>query len=613
MSPTLEALPLSVRPNRAVWGWTLSTLMGLLLLCSIAMTVGYVFDWFQNETQIKGLSVGIELLAATILYLVAIRFQARVRIAWTWIALGVSAFALGELIWLLNLPWLGRTHPITALFYALLPPLFLYGFLQFPKRSLEPLESFKVYLDVVIITISGIYVYWRVFAPLESIPFEQFALIFGNFVYLFIYMFVVAMTLVPTMIQKTLFPGPHFLLLATAGLLFIGSNLPSKSYLNSSWEPDQSTILLWMWAFTLYALAALVSLRVQHFSQLQLSQRLEDFGRTLPYLGMFTVFYCLATYALDSRRPDPIIERLAFTVAGLVLALVIWRQLVAFTEIARLSRSLNDLNRDLEARALERAQQLEQANLQLLTSEKLAALGKLTAGLAHEINTPLATAMSATRQAQDLALEYQRSIPEPSVSQSDHLEIASELRARLDETQQAQERLGEFIRRVRAQTRQAKESHAKFDAVRVIRETLAILNTEIRAAEVSIEFNPPAQELELRGEPGRFAQIVQNLVQNAIHACEARAGFVQIGVRETVNAFELTVRDNGAGIPENVRGQIFDPMFTTKPIGKGTGLGLLIVMDTVKAHFSGEVSFETQVGLGTVFTVKIPQVDRTVS
>jgi signal transduction histidine kinase len=603
-----DALSLTVKPNFDRWGWKLSALFVLLLIGAVVMTLGHVLAWFRNVDQVKWLSVTIELLAASIIYGVANRFQGQVRLAWSWIAASVAAFAFGELLWVMNLPLLGQENLIVALFYASSPLFSLYGFLRFPQKPFEPLERLKVSLDIVIIAISGIYLYWRIFPPPEGLSFEQVTLVVGGFVYLFIHLFVVATTLVPTMIQKTLFLGPHFILLAVAELLFVSSNSPSNSYLGRPWGPDQFAIPLWMWAVTMYAIAALTSLRVNQFVKLQLPQCFEEFGRTLPYLGMFTVFYCLATYALEGQSRNPAIERGAFIVAGIVLLLVIWRQLVAFTEITRLSRNLNELNQNLESRVLERAQQLEQANLQLLTAEKLAALGKLTAGLAHEINTPLATAMSATRQAQDLALEYQRSIPEPSVSQDDHLEIASELRARLDETQRAQERLGEFIRRVRAQTRNAKETNAKFDPTRVIRETLVILASEIRAANVSVQFNAPTEALELRGEHGRFAQIVQNLVQNALHACEANSGTVQITLNNTVDALELSVRDNGTGIPEEVRSNIFDPMFTTKPVGKGTGLGLLIVMDTVKAHFGGEISFETQVGLGTAFTLIFPHI-----
>jgi|GEM_PF-5560446 len=242
----------------------------------------------------------------------------------------------------------------------------------------------------------------------------------------------------------------------------------------------------------------------------------------------------------------------------------------------------------------------------LLASEKLASLGRLTAGLAHEINTPLAAGMNYLHEARRLADEYAASIGHADVTDADHREIAAELRAALDEAAKTTGRIGEFIRQMRGHTRDSASGVQDFNAARLTQDTLAMLAHQARAANVRLDFTGNTDVI-LRGEPGRFTQVVTNLVVNAIHACdEGQGSRVDVRVERDSAGARLIVTDDGSGISPDVLPRIFDPLFTTKQVGKGTGLGLSIIHDIVAGHFKGDIRVSTAVTEGTTFTVLFP-------
>ncbi|MFC4454004.1 PAS domain S-box protein [Deinococcus sonorensis] len=250
-------------------------------------------------------------------------------------------------------------------------------------------------------------------------------------------------------------------------------------------------------------------------------------------------------------------------------------------------------------------QALRASQDRLLSSEKLASLGRLTAGLAHEINTPLAATMNRLHVARELVQEYQRSIGHPEVTPDDHREIAGELWTALDEAGKTTARIGEFIRQMRGHTRDTVSGVAEFDPARLAGDTLAMLAHEARAAQVELHLESVRTALTLRGEPGRFTQVLTNLVINAIHACEERAGVRRVDVRfvSGAEALRMEVQDNGSGIRPEVLPRIFDPLYTTKGVGKGTGLGLSIIHDIVQGHFGGSIEVQTELEVGTTFAV----------
>ena len=332
---------------------------------------------------------------------------------------------------------------------------------------------------------------------------------------------------------------------------------------------------------------------------------------SLPYLSVLATYLITLTYIVGVDHEKDETHQLSSLVlligVGIVTALVILRQFLMILE----NRHLNET---LELRVAERGQQLEVSQARLNASERLASLGQLTAGLAHEVNTPLASAMNSVMQAEGLALEYQQSIGASSVTDDDHRQIAQELNSSLAVIKGTLNRLGELIRKMRAQGRNPNEGAVRFNPIRMAQDAIVMLEHPALQAKVELllDVDSGREALFVHGDPVRFAQIVTNLTQNAIHACEdgrkPDGSRVRLHFTHDAEHVILHVSDNGSGIPEKVLPQIFDPLFTTKADGRGTGLGLSIIKDIVTSHFSGQIDCDTQSGKGTTFNVTMNRV-----
>lgn len=263
------------------------------------------------------------------------------------------------------------------------------------------------------------------------------------------------------------------------------------------------------------------------------------------------------------------------------------------------------IDRDItDRRAAE--EQLKASQERLMLSEKLAGLGRLTAGLAHEINTPLASTMNSLREAELLTQEYLDSIGNAEVTDDDHREIGQELQSVLSQAGKTTSRIGEFIRTMRGHTRDTVTGTQEFDAVKLASETLLMIAHQARNAQIDLLLEQSKDPVLLQGEPSRFTQVLTNLVVNGIHACEDSGrpnGSVTVSFAVAHGKRVMHVQDTGTGISPEVLPRVFEPMFTTKEVGKGTGLGLSIIRDIVTGHFHGDIAVQTEPGEGTTFTV----------
>jgi signal transduction histidine kinase len=291
-------------------------------------------------------------------------------------------------------------------------------------------------------------------------------------------------------------------------------------------------------------------------------------------------------------------------------------QLEANRELSLLSASLEQRvgERTLELQAshtdLQQAYETLQAHqAKLMVAEKMTSLGRLTAGIAHEMNTPLAAIRGALAGLNELAKEYESSIDEPSVTSDDHRAIAREMQEVIQLGEKATERAAEFVQGIKSQTRSVDTLTAEyFDAGLVIQDALVLLGYALRYAKCVESFEAGAKRVELYGSPGRLTHIVTNLVTNAIEASAAQGGGpINLSLIPGPEGVELKISDAGRGIPPEVLPKIFDPMFTTKPFGEGTGLGLTIVHDIVTSEFGGTIDVESQIGVGTTFTIWFPK------
>lgn len=246
---------------------------------------------------------------------------------------------------------------------------------------------------------------------------------------------------------------------------------------------------------------------------------------------------------------------------------------------------------------------------QLLLSEKMAGIGRLTAGIAHEMNTPLSAVRSALEEARNLAEEYRDSIGDAEVTPEDHQAIAADIIKSLDLSRRAAEKASAFVRSIKSQTRDmgSRDKHA-LDAATVLEESVLLLSHASREFGIPIKVDIQERPLPLVGIADRLSQIVTNLLVNALDACH---GVPDAAVRVTAwmddGALRIDVSDDGCGIPEENLQKIFEPLFTTKPVGKGTGLGLAIIHDLMESDFAGTILVDSIVGKGTTFNLLFPK------
>jgi len=272
------------------------------------------------------------------------------------------------------------------------------------------------------------------------------------------------------------------------------------------------------------------------------------------------------------------------------------------------------LVRQKEERAVELSQALETLHRnqeQLLQQSKMATLGRMTAGVAHEMNTPLAAMRTAVSEALRLSKEYAESIGDPEVTDKDHREIAADLQRCLDIAGRASEKAAAYVQGIKTQTRDiGSQEKFVFDLREPIREAVLLLGFALRRAECELEMTLPEEECSFLGNAGHVQQIVTNLVNNALDAMEGRADkritvVLKILEDDAEDVYVLSIGDNGCGIPSESLSHIFEMLYTTKPFGHGTGLGLSIVHNLVGV-LGGKIDVESHVDGGTRFDIQLP-------
>jgi len=251
---------------------------------------------------------------------------------------------------------------------------------------------------------------------------------------------------------------------------------------------------------------------------------------------------------------------------------------------------------------------LKENQQKLLASEKTASIGRLTASIAHEMNSPVAAIRAALMELDRLVVEYSESVTDPEVTTADHREIAVEMQKSLRLATGAAERAADFVRSIKNQTRDiGHKERIHFDAVSNIRDALLLLGHSLRKANCNVQVDLSAETIDLVGPPGRLGQVVTNLVTNAIDAMTPLGGgTINLSLETREDQVVLCVSDRGQGVAEEIRHRIWEPLFTTKPFGHGTGLGLTIVRDIVTGDFGGSVDFESRPEGGVTFTVVFP-------
>jgi signal transduction histidine kinase len=217
--------------------------------------------------------------------------------------------------------------------------------------------------------------------------------------------------------------------------------------------------------------------------------------------------------------------------------------------------------------------------------EKMAAVGQLAAGLAHEIGTPLNV---ISGNAEYLMMEIPPESP-----------MTEELKVIVRET----ERVSELISNLLKFARPAPASMQQLDPAVLVREVVSLLMQEISKNKINLDCQLDSLPL-LEGDPNQLKQVFVNILLNAIQAMPEN-GKLEIGAKLTNDWLILTFQDNGQGIPQANLPMIFDPFFTTKSVGKGTGLGLSVCYRIVREH-SGRIEVSSREGEGTLVEIRLP-------
>lgn len=293
-------------------------------------------------------------------------------------------------------------------------------------------------------------------------------------------------------------------------------------------------------------------------------------------------------------------------------------QAIALTleQLRAAESSLKQYSDALESKVAERTlalsqsvEQLQQAQSQLIESEKLAALGGLVAGVAHEVNTPLGIAVTAT----SVLSETLDSLRQQFTAQTLTSQQFSGLLAQAsDSTQMLVNNLQRAARLVRdfKQTAvdQVSEARSQFQVEQVLRALIASLHPETRKVPVEPLLECPSG-LQMNSLPGVLTQVLANLILNSVrHAfADQAAPLIEIRLQEQGEQVLLDYRDNGCGVPESLRERIFEPFFTTKRGSGGSGLGLNIVYNLVTRKLGGKLEFSSQPGQGVHFRLSLPR------
>ncbi len=278
-------------------------------------------------------------------------------------------------------------------------------------------------------------------------------------------------------------------------------------------------------------------------------------------------------------------------------------------------------------------EELEKSHHMMLHSEKLASVGQLAAGIAHEINTPIQFVGDNIRfikesfdELIDVVKSYEslirsandggdiRGKTAEALSFGDDVEVdylADEVPSAISQTLEGVARISKIVRSMKDFSHPGTDNLENIDLTKSIESTINVSRNEWKyVAEMVTDFDRNLTSVPCY--PGELNQVFLNIIVNAAHAIEQRSdldkkpGKIRITTRQLDDFVEITIADNGCGMPDEVKKRIFEPFYTTKGVGKGTGQGLAIVYSVIVDKHHGEIEVESTPGEGTTFNIKLP-------
>ncbi len=244
----------------------------------------------------------------------------------------------------------------------------------------------------------------------------------------------------------------------------------------------------------------------------------------------------------------------------------------------------------------------------LMENERLASLGQLIGGIAHNLKTPIMSISGAAEGLSDLIKEYDSSIDDPEVNSQDHHDIALDMSTWVSKIKTHTEYMSDVITAVKGQAvNLSNENDISFTVTELVKRVNILMRHELKNSIVYLKVLMKTDENTIiNGDVNSLVQVINNMISNSIQAYDGKPEQnIDLIVDRDDNNLLISVRDYGCGLPDKVKDKLFKEMITTK--GKnGTGLGLYMSYSTIRAHFNGNITVESEIGNGTTFTITLP-------
>ena len=244
----------------------------------------------------------------------------------------------------------------------------------------------------------------------------------------------------------------------------------------------------------------------------------------------------------------------------------------------------------------------------LMERERLASLGQLIGGIAHNLKTPIMSISGAAEGLTDLVKEYDSSIDDPEVNSQDHHDIAKDMSEWIVKIKEYTEYMSDIITAVKGQAVTLSETeNISFDIDELVKRVDILMKHELKNALIymNVQMNAP-KNTKINGDINSLVQVINNMISNSIQAYNGKTEQnIDLILNKSDGNLIISVRDYGCGLPQKMQDKLFKEMITTN--GKnGTGLGLYMSYSTIKAHFNGNITFESKEGEGTTFSIILP-------
>lgn len=329
-------------------------------------------------------------------------------------------------------------------------------------------------------------------------------------------------------------------------------------------------------------------------------------------LILLTGVLIVATVSVTSNIIEPLKSLVGITRKVLYEKSDIRMEAGPYIEITSLAEAVAELSRDIrvaQSSLLEKIEQLQLTQAQLVQSEKLNSLGLLVAGIAHEINNPVGFIYSNLKPLRDYMKTLTKAVEKlPSEEQQKVQAILNDLPALIGSFEEGSLRIKKIVDGLRTFSRQSSDNLERLSVDSLIDSTLVLLSHELktRAIEVNITGD---KDLAIQGSPTELSQVLLNILMNACQAIRSK-GLIKVATQKVMGAegqdvILISIKDSGPGIAPEVQAHIFEPFFTTKPTGQGTGLGLSISYGIIQKH-GGSIEVVSEVGEGAEFKLFLP-------